>query len=191
MAIGTVSFVALNMSKTFKNGKTYEGTDFSFITEAGIKKKEFVFANAPFTKVLETLSAGDKIEATYVKNGDYFNLTDVKLIEKGNGVAGSKLGNSTGGTPKGSGGFGESPEKQASIQRQNALTNALSMIHLLFEQECYKKKTSPDIILNETLRFAKAFAAFNSGELQTEEIKAKSPVEEVPFDMVEGDEFGA
>lgn len=184
----TVSFVSLNTSKTFKNGKTFDGDEISFTTENGAKKKEFVFANAPYRKEVQKCSAGDVIEVSYTKNGDFFNLSDVKWIEKGNGTTAPQSTGQAGGSTKSFGGYQEAPEKQASIQRQNALTNATSLIVAALEQGTYKKTTSPDILIGEVLRVADKFTAFNAGTLQLETIKANTTAvvpedHDVPFDM--------
>lgn len=166
MAQCTVTKVALGITKTFKNGKSFEGAELSFISDKGAQKKEFIFNNAPYMTVIKTLGAGDKIEASYTKNGDFFNLTNVSLIEKGTGVAPTP----TFGTAKPSGGgYQEPPEKQISIQRQNALNNAVLFVQFLVHTESYKKKTAPNILTDEVLRIAGLFADFNAG------VKPKEP----------------
>lgn len=185
----TVTFVQKDFNKTFKNGKSYTGTELSFITENGAKKKEFVFPNARYASVAASLVKGDIIEVTYEKSGDFFNLTNVVFIEKGTAPAPSTSTSGSGYKSGGTGGsYTEAPEKQASIQRQNALTNATSLVVAALEQGVYKKTTSPEIILTEVIRIATQFTAFNSGELQAKTITADTSAiqidnSDVPFDM--------
>jgi hypothetical protein len=128
MAVGIVQEIKFNVTKTSKKGADYQVTQLSFFTEAGGKKTESCFSDCPFAGVLKDLAPGDKIEATYVKNGEYFNLTDVKLLEKGNGVAPTFGGSApAAGSAKPSYG-GKDPEVQSAIIRQNALTNAVHLV---------------------------------------------------------------
>lgn len=189
--LATVTFINVNAEKTFKNGKTFKGAELSFkMEESGQIKKEFIFSNAPYMVNVKPLEKGDTIDVSYTKNGEYFNLSNITLVKKGGGTANAES------TPKSEskrsyGGGGEDTEKQASIQRQNALTNAVSFTSTLLQAGAFKKTTTSDILLSETLRFAKEFAAFNAGTLQMEELKVdlagvkktKGGDEAPPFDV--------
>lgn len=169
MAQGIVKYVKQNAEKVAKSGKTFKGAELSFITN-GKTKTEFIFGSSKFIELVRSLSEGDKIEAKYEQNGGYWNLVDVTLLEKSSGVSQSESSTSNAATSKASYGK-EEPEKQASIQRQNALTNAVSIVKAAVEQGIYKKSTSPELLIQETLRIAKEFTAFNSGTLQENELK--------------------
>ena len=186
MAKATVTQVELNFTKSFNNGKSFTGTQLSFITEKGGAKKEFIFSNAPYMNVVKDLAAGDVIDAVYVKNGVYFNLNDVKLIEKGAGEAPKFGGGSTGGAAVKT--YGKSPQENASIIRQNALTNSVNFVTKCVDSGAYKKGVTPDLLITEVLRIAKEFASFSSGELQVESLKEdlsaiKKATDAPPFEV--------
>jgi hypothetical protein len=174
MAIGIVSEVKFNVTKTSKKGADYTVTQLSFFTEAGGKKTENCFSDCAYAGVLKELAPGDKIEAVYVKNGEYFNLTDVKLLEKGNGVAPSFGG---GGTPSAGGGKpaygGKDPEVQAAIIRQNALTNAVhfvtsdGVIAILAPKS---KIPEVDFLADLVLSIARKFEGYTSGRVAEEKL---------------------
>lgn len=194
----TVTNVKFNFEKTFKNGKSFTGTELCFLMDSGSAKKEFLFSNVSYMDVVKNLAVGDVIDVTYVKKGEYFNLDNISLISKGTGTVGSSsTAFSTGGsyTSKSSGGSygGKDPEIQAAIIRQNALTNSVSLITKSLEQGLYKKTTTIDLLKDEIFRIAKDFAAFSSGELQIKDLKADlssipKPEDDIPFEG--GSKFG-
>jgi hypothetical protein len=189
-----VKDLKLNINKTFKSGKSFDGDEITFQTEKNQRKTEFIFARSPMHKVVQGISVGDTIEVSYEKNGEYFNLSNITLVEKGSGVVSPPQSSAY---SKPSGGYAEPPEKQASIQRQNALTNATTLVTAALEQGSYKKATPSAILVDEVLKIAEQFTAFNSGDLQKTTVLDTSSVivggreeDDVPFD-VDGDEFGA
>lgn len=186
MAKGIVSQIMFNVPKTSKAGKAYNVIQLKFTTEKGQSKTESIFESASFAGVLKTLAPGDEIEATYVKNGEFFNLTDVKLLNKGAGVAPApQAGASKGYTAK-----VEDPEKQASIQRQNALTNATTLVTAMLSQEMFKKTTKPAILIQEIISIATAFEGYTSGRDKLAKLESTvadvTASGDVPFDT---DEF--
>jgi len=187
----TVTNVKFNFEKTFKNGKSFTGTELCFLMDSGSAKKEFLFSNVSYMDVVKNLAVGDIIDVTYVKKGEYFNLDCIALISKGTGVSAGSPASSTGGSYAGkssSGSYGgKDPEIQAAIIRQNALTNSVSFITKSLEQGLYKKTTTIDLLKDEIFRIAKDFAAFSSGELQIKDLKADlssipKPEDDIPFE---------
>jgi hypothetical protein len=173
MAIGIVGEVKFNVQKTSKKGDPYTVTQLSFFTEAGGKKTENCFSDCSFAAVLKDLAPGDKIEATYVKNGEYFNLTDVKLLEKGNGVA-PTFGGSTpaAGSSKPAYG-GKDPEVQAAIIRQNALTNAVHFVTADGIMALLAPKASTptvDFLTDLVVNTARKFEGYTSGRVAEEKL---------------------
>ena len=165
MAIGIVQEVKFNVQKESKAGKKYTVTQLVFVTEAGQKKTESCFSDCEYKDVLKGLAPGDKIDAKYTKNGEYFNLVDVKLVEKGTGEV-PKFGGS-GAAKSGGGSFQKDPETQAAIIRQNALTNA---VHFMTSEAVVatlkgdKSKLSADVLADMTLNFARKFEGYTSGK---------------------------
>jgi hypothetical protein len=160
MAVGIVQEIKFNVSKTSKAGKTYTVTQLKYVTEKGALKTESCFSDCSYADVLKGLAAGDKINATYVKNGEFFNLTDVSLIEKGTGVA-PTVGSSS---PKS---YDKSPETQAAIIRQNALTNAVHFMTadvVVASLKGDKAKLTADDIADMTLNMARKFERYTSGK---------------------------
>jgi len=187
----TVTNVKFNFEKTFKNGKSFTGTELCFLMDSGSAKKEFLFSNVNYMDVVKNLAVGDVIDVTYVKKGEYFNLDNISLISKGTGVSAGSPTSSTGGSyaskSSGSSYGGKDPEIQAAIIRQNALTNSVSLITKSLEQGLYKKTTTIDLLKDEIFRIAKDFAAFSSGELQIKDLKADlssipKPEDDIPFE---------
>lgn len=185
MAQGIVKQITFNVPKVSKAGKAYSVTNLKFITEGGAAKSEFIFENATFHSVVAGLGIGDKIDATYIKNGEFWNLTDVKLVEKGTGTSapspssppfvGGVVSNTTS-MDKGAGSFGfDSGDKQASIQRQNALTNATHLVAAMLGQEMYKKTTKLSILMNEIITIADTFEGYTSGRTKVEALESTIP----------------
>jgi hypothetical protein len=176
MAIGIVSEIKFNVTKTSKKGAEYTVTQLSFFTEAGGKKTESCFSDCAYAEVLKGLAPGDKIEATYVKNGEYFNLTDVKLLEKGDGVApsfgGAGKASSTAGAKAAYG--GKDPEVQAAIIRQNALTNAVHFVTSapVSASLVVKGSASPstDFLADLVINIAHKFEGYTSGRVAEEKL---------------------
>lgn len=178
MAVGIVQEIQFNVQKQSKKGSTYSVTVLKYVTEKGQLKTESCFSDCDYKDVLKGLAPGDKIEAKYVKNGEYFNLTDVQLIEKGTGVAP---------TPMRSGGGGkEDPEKQAAIIRQNALTNAVGFVLHDAVQATLKgdkTKLTADILADMIVNYAKKFEKYTSGKDITEALNQAVMSDEVPMDI--------
>ena len=165
MAVGIVSEVKFNVSKTSKNGKSYTVTQLTYFSESGGKKTENCFSDCEYADVLKSLAPGDKIEAKYTKNGEFFNLVDVKLLEKGDGVAPS-----FGLPPKQvAQSFGKNdPSIQAAIIRQNALTNAVTFVtsDTYWKSAVKDPKTPPpaDFLADVIVNMAKKFEHYTSGQ---------------------------
>lgn len=170
MAKGIVQQVIFNVQKTAKSGKTYNVIQLKYTTEKGLVKTEDIFENAAYANVVKGLAPGDEVEVIYVKNGNFFNVTDIKQGTKGTGVAPSVPPQSKGYTPR-----VEDPEKQASIQRQNALTNATNLVSAMIAQEMFKKTTKPNILIDEILKIATSFEGYTSGKDKIEKLVASIP----------------
>jgi len=184
--IATIADVQFNSVMNTKSGKTFTGTKVFYVGEKGNKNNTFVFANAPYNNVVKGLGAGDKVEIRMEKKGDYFNVVDMALLEKGNGVAPAASS-----TPAGNGGYnkggGFSPEKDAMICRQNAGAHATALITTLINADIYKPK-SADAAMAEIIKLASIYSAFSvSGERDTTGLglddatdgKAKRPLKSV------------
>lgn len=195
MATGIVQSVEFNVSKTSKAGKDYQVTILKYVTDKGQAKTENAFKGVDYEAELMKLAPGDKIEVKYEKkqfNGkDVWNMIGVVLLEKGDGVAPT------------AGGFGakksstETPEKQASIERQNGLTNAVNLMGKMLDREMFKKTCTPDFLVNECIRIANHFQDYTSGRLALTQLVSQTtagvigttletPVvdpTDVPFDM--------
>lgn len=160
--IATITDVQFNAVMNTKAGKSYTGTKVFYVGEKGNKNNTFVFANAPYNSVVKGLGAGDRVEITMQKKGDFFNVVDIALLEKGDGVAPAASSSpSTGGFNKG-GGF--SPEKDAMICRQNAGAHATGLITALINADLYKPK-SAEAAMAEIIKLASMYSTFSvSGE---------------------------
>ena len=174
MGVGIVSEIKFNVQKMSKQQKPYTVTQLVYFTEGGAKKTENCFSDCDFASVLKELAPGDKINAKYTKNGDFFNLVGVELVEKGNGVAptlnvgGGATGGTTSGT-KGGGSYQKDPETQMMIIRQNALTNAVHFVTStgVFETLRKGKETPPfDFVADLIITTATKFEGYTSGKVQ-------------------------
>ena len=174
MAIGIVQEIKFNVQKESKSGKKYTVTQLKYTTEKGQVKTENCFSDVKFADVLKTLAAGDKIDAKYTKNGEFFNLVDVTLVEKGSGVAPSvptKSGSS----------YKEDPEKQAAIIRQNALTNAVNFVTadtVVATLKGDKSKLSADILADLVVAMARKFESYTAGDLDLAEAMTEVAISE-------------
>ena len=184
MAKGIVQQVVFNVPKMSKAGKSYNVMQLKYVTEKGQTKTEDIFENATYASVIKGLAPGDEVDVVYVKNGNFFNVTDVKQVSKGTGVAPAQAPPMKAFTP---GGRVEDPEKQASIQRQNALTNATNLVSAMIAQEMFKKTIKTNILIEEILKIATTFEGYTSGKDKVEKLVSTIPslegsTEEAPFD---------
>lgn len=181
MATGIVQSVEFNVAKTSKAGKNYTVTTLKYITDKGQPKTENAFSDCDYKDELAKLAPGDTIEVKYVKKDfkgkDVWNMVGVTLLSKGDGVAPST-------TPRmASGGFKESPEKQASIERQNGLTNATMLVKTMVEKDLFKKAAcTPDLLVAECIRIANKFQEFTSGKADLAAL-AKATEGAIPTDV--------
>lgn len=170
MGIATVNSVTHNVQKTSAQGKSYTVSTLSYTTEKGQTKKQDIFTSAPYFKVVSGLAQGDIIDVKMVQNGQFWNISDIKKTGSSGGASQSTIPSVTPSRPP----FVEDKEKQASIQRQNALTNATNLVSSMLAQEMFKKTTKPNILIDEIIKIASAFEDYTSGRTKltaTESVK--------------------
>lgn len=139
-------------------------------TEGGAKRKDFVFENSKQFGTLGKCSTGDIVELKITKNGDFFNLAKdddaITIVSQGRGET-SGGGEDVSIIPKKA--FEpyqskNSPDIQAAIIRQNALTNATNLTVAMLDKGLFPAKVSGDILIMEITKIATAFAKYSSGE---------------------------
>lgn len=163
--IGQVVSVEFNVTSTSKGGKSLTQHILKWVTDKGQAKTEKMFTNVTFVDVIKGLAPGDTIEVSMTKNGDYFNLSNVILVAKGDGKAPEKAGGSGFQGGGASGRKNEDPERQASIERQNALTNAVSLLKTELDKDMFKKGVvTSDFLIAEAIRIAAKFHEYTSGK---------------------------
>ena len=183
-----VTFVELGVKMKDKFPGAYVST---MAVESGTKRKDFIFENSKQYETVKTLSKGDIIELKIVKKGDYFNLAQdddaIKLIEKGGDSKESTIPSKT---VSSYGTYKEDPAKQLAIIKQNALTNATSLVVAYLSAGKFPAKISLDIIADNVLSIAEKLAKFPTGEYKEqkviEELEQEDPVQPETYDT----EFG-
>ena len=172
MAKAIVNSVTHNVQKTSASGKSYTVSVLSYTTEKGQTKKTDIFSNAAYFKTVRDLAQGDEINVKMVQNGNFWNVSDVVKLASGGGGDVPKQPSSAP-TPARAP-FVEDKERQASIQRQNALTNATNLVSSMLAQEMFKKTTKPNILIEEIIKIASSFEDYTSGRTKptaTESVK--------------------
>lgn len=171
MTMAIVGQIQFNVQKMSKANKPYNVTVLKYTTEAGMVKTENCFDSVPYASVLKTLSAGDEIDVTLVKNGEFYNLSDLKLVKKSTGEASVIGATPAKYTPK----YTEDSDRQSSIQRQNALTNATNLVSAMVANELFKKTTKQSILVDEIIKIATQFEGYTSGRDKIEKLTSTIP----------------
>lgn len=172
MAKATITKIEFNQKKTAKSGATYDGAMLSARTEAGAFKKEFIFKSSPIHQTLQGLAAGDIVDLVYVKNGDFFNLTDIKPTGESAPASSAPAPTaSTASAPKSSGyvpRYTDSEEytkkKDLNIIKQSTLKCATDLVAAMLAKEMFKKTATPDFIAEEVMRISSKLEQFVTGE---------------------------
>lgn len=171
----------LNVEKTSKAGKPYKVHNITLRNlEKNTFKNETVFSTQPIGNAVAVLNVGDQVECKWSKtnvNGqDRFDLSEIKP-SSGEVTAAAPAS----GAPPKKGGFGKSAEEQQSIARQNVSRTSMDFVTKLVDAGIYdKKKTSPDFIFDEVLRFARKFEMYVT--LQDDKLQ---PIEAPPQTVVD------
>lgn len=166
MAKAIVNSVTHNVQKTSAAGKSYTVSVLSYTTEKGQTKKTDIFSNAAYFKTVRDLAQGDEIDVKMVQNGNFWNVSDIVKLASGGGGDVPKQPSSAPVPARAP--FVEDKERQASIQRQNALTNATNLVSQMLALELFKKTTKPNVLVEEIIKIASAFEGYTSGrDVQT------------------------
>lgn len=179
MAQGIITKIEHNQSFTSKAGKQIDCSILHWTSEGGKASKDRILPfgdSEPDFKLLQTLAPSDKIEIKMKKleSGAWVTMSGtLKLVEKGNGEVPKPTFGVTSSQAKLE--YKESPEKQASIQRQNALSNATNLISAMLGQEMYKKTTKVDLLVDEILKIADRMYGYTSGTTAVEAITSTVP----------------
>ena len=177
MPVGIVQEVKFNVPKKSKAGREYTVTSLKYVSDKGTAKTENVFDSADYAAVVKGLAPGDEIKVSYEKNGEYFNVTNVELVKKGNGVFPSPKTNTTSSTGKT---YHEDPERQAAIIRQSRLKAGVDIVSAMLNKEVYKKAI-PDLIISEVIRITKKFELYASGKEQIEILSGSITTTQVTY----------
>lgn len=170
MARATVNSVTHNVQKTSAAGKSYTVSVLSYTTEKGQTKKTDIFSNATYFKTVRDLTQGDEIDVKMVQNGNYWNVSDIVKLSS---LAGSSPKQPSSAPVPARAPFVEDKERQASIQRQNALTNATNLVSQMLSSELFKKTTKPYVLVEEIIKIASAFEGYTSGRDVPSKLEAK------------------
>lgn len=189
MARAIVNSVTHNVQKTSNAGKSYIVSTLSYTTDKGQTKKADIFTTVPYFKVVRDLAQGDEIEVKMVQNNGYWNVSDIVKVDAPSASQRSPQPTA----PITRAPFVEDKEKQASIQRQNALTNATNLVAQMIASEMFKKTTKPAILIEEIIKTAAAFEDYTSGREVPTKLGSQKPSvsgsTEVG-DVLEKEEFG-
>lgn len=170
MAKAIVNSVTHNVQKTSAAGKSYTVSVLSYTTEKGQTKKTDIFSNATYFKTVRDLTQGDEIDVKMVQNGNYWNVSDIVKLSS---LAGSSSKQPSSAPVPARAPFVEDKERQASIQRQNALTNATNLVSQMLSSELFKKTTKPNVLVEEIIKIASAFEGYTSGRDVPSKLEAK------------------
>ena len=170
-------------TKPTKTGKTYVQLDVAYknLTREGKieGKKIMPFQNPDVHANLQKATMGQVFEVTTVKEGEYWQWSNVQEVAKGGSVepqtsSAASSGYASKGTPSPKSTY-ETPEERASRQRlivrQSCLSNAVETLKV------DKKGVDP----TEALKLAERYVGWVFGE------EAKVDVPDVDFDSMEDD----
>lgn len=114
-----------------KDGGTYKCTVFAYEDAGQVKStsiaSSFLANNAKLLQGLNSLVPGEFAELTFVKNGNFFNLTEVKASGADSSMPASPARGSKFDTFKGRGGGDPTDTRQESIVFQNSMAHATAL----------------------------------------------------------------
>ncbi len=159
MAKATITKIEFNQKLKDK----WDGAYLYAQTEAGAKKKEFVFQKSDIFPILKSLEVGDIVDLIYVKNGEFFNLKDIKPTGDKSSPAPTPV------APTSSKGGGSSfvprysdteeyiKHKDLMIIRQSTMKAAVDLVTAMLAKDMFKKTATPDFFCEEVGRIAYKF----------------------------------
>jgi hypothetical protein len=182
----------------YQSNETYMG-------KAKDPTDRFVFANSEVAPVVKTLTAGDIVELTFVKNGKFSDLTGITKVgvapkasdptkdvggigASGAPAKGSSSGGSSGG---GSGGSWENRNDeptQLRIARAVAVKSATDVVVALLHTGGFPKTKVKGELLGEEIKLiAKSLEGYltlseDVAELVGEGVKGTDSLDQMPFD---------
>lgn len=171
---GTVISVLPNQTFQKNSGGTYTATVLKLLTDPsnyqGHEKpaeetEKRIFTNSPCHALVLQLKKGDRVELKMVKNGNFWNISDVILLETAPS-GGASAPATEPARPE------ASPAQYPMVLRQSdedirqfAVTQSNGVISAIYSEGSYfKKASSPEIIIDSLLEGADRIVRFVKGE---------------------------
>lgn len=167
----TVIQVLPNQTFPKKSGGTFTATLFKILTDpkeyqgkkTPAEEKEYrVFTNKPYHALVLQLQKSDRVELKMVKNGSYWDIEDIILLEKS-----TSSGQIQQEQEVKSGGNTFTPEQKVSQEeiRQFAVGVSFGLVNTVFAGGGHFKKTaSPSILVDAILDSADRITRYVKGE---------------------------
>jgi hypothetical protein len=169
MAIANVVKIEFNIKMKDK----FDGAYLHSQTSSGQKRKDFIFQKSDMFPVLRELSVGDEIDLKIVKEGEYWNLKDIKPTGNKQAASTAPITSASATTKASSSGSGWQPRysdseeytkhKDLMIIKQSSLKTASDLVIAMLNKDMFKKTATADFIVQETLRIQQMFQADITG----------------------------
>lgn len=142
----------------------YRVTKLFVTNDKGEDKDYTIFTNAKYHNVVSQLRPGDNVDIKMVKNGKYWNVDDVTVVEAPKAAPAS----SGGGSYKR---YEENPNKDVAIARAVALKAGVDLYCAMIAGGLTKKTLKPDAAVAEVFAITKKFENYTT---LSEDIEALS-----------------